>query len=119
MTIARRGEVALLVGMILMSALAASAEAQSQPSAYGRNAPSVFDGVFGNAAGSSEVSTAQLKAALTNTNAIILDARPYDEYAVSHIPGARAVPAKAGTPLLCTSVTRPRSRKASRTKLSH
>ena len=97
MTIARRGAVALLVGMILMSALAASAEAQSQPSAYGRNAPSVFDGVFGNAAGSSEVSTAQLKAALTNTNAIILDARPYDEYAVSHIPGARAVPAKAGT----------------------
>jgi len=97
MTIARRGEVALLVGMILMSALAASAEAQSQPSAYGRNAPSVFDGVFGNAAGSSEVSTAQLKAALTNTNTIILDARPYDEYAVSHIPGARAVPAKAGT----------------------
>jgi len=97
MTIARRGEVALLVGMILMSALPASTKVQSQPSAYGRDAPSVFDGVLSNAAVSSEASTAQLKAALTDTNAIILDARPYDEYAVSHIPGARAVPAKAGT----------------------
>src|SRR5437879_297877 len=89
MTIARRGEAALLVGMILMSALAASTKAQSQASAYGRDAPSVFDGVLGNAAGSSEISTAQLKAALTDSSAIILNARPYDEYAVSHIPGAR------------------------------
>jgi rhodanese-related sulfurtransferase len=29
--------------------------------------------------------------------AILLDARPYEEYAVSHIPTARAVPAKPGT----------------------
>jgi rhodanese-related sulfurtransferase len=28
---------------------------------------------------------------------VILDARPYDEYAVSHIPGARTVPGKTGT----------------------
>ncbi len=28
---------------------------------------------------------------------MILDARPFDEYAVSHIPGARTVPGKAGT----------------------
>jgi rhodanese-related sulfurtransferase len=34
---------------------------------------------------------------LTDSTAIILDARPYEEYAVSHIPGARAVPAKPGT----------------------
>jgi len=34
---------------------------------------------------------------LTEGSAIVLDARPYDEYAVSHIPGARAVPAKPGT----------------------
>jgi rhodanese-related sulfurtransferase len=34
---------------------------------------------------------------LTESSAIVLDARPYEEYAVSHISGARAVPAKPGT----------------------
>jgi rhodanese-related sulfurtransferase len=82
---------------MVMSAIAASTKVQPQPSAHGREAPSVFDGVLSNAAGTSEISTAQLRAALTNSNAIILDARPYDEYAVSHIPTARAVPAKPGT----------------------
>jgi rhodanese-related sulfurtransferase len=43
------------------------------------------------------MSTAELRAALTEGSAIVLDARPYEEYAVSHIPTARAVPAKAGT----------------------
>jgi rhodanese-related sulfurtransferase len=28
---------------------------------------------------------------------VILDARPYEEYAVSHIPGAKAIPGKPGT----------------------
>jgi rhodanese-related sulfurtransferase len=83
--------------MMVMSAVAASTKVQSQPSADGRDAPSVFDGVLSNVAGSSEISTAQLRAALNDGSAIILDARPYEEYAVSHIPGARAVPAKAGT----------------------
>jgi rhodanese-related sulfurtransferase len=93
----RRAGVTLIVAMMLASAIAASAKAESQPPAQGRDAPSVFDGVLTNVAGSSEISTAQLKAALTDSSAIILDARPYEEYAVSHIPSARAVPAKAGT----------------------
>jgi rhodanese-related sulfurtransferase len=38
-----------------------------------------------------------LQATLRNSSAIILDARPYEEYTVSHIPSARAVPAKPGT----------------------
>jgi rhodanese-related sulfurtransferase len=97
MMIDRRAGVTLIVGMMLTSAIAASAKAESQPPAQGRDAPSVFDGVLSNMAGSSEISTAQLKAALTDSSAIILDARPYEEYAVSHIPSARAVPAKAGT----------------------
>src|SRR5215831_16376655 len=80
-----------------MSAIASSTKVQAQPSAYGSNAPSVFDGVLSSSAGNSEISTAQLKAALTDSSAIVFDARPYDEYAVSHIPGARAVPAKAST----------------------
>jgi rhodanese-related sulfurtransferase len=97
MMLARRAGIALIVGMMLIGAVAASTKAHSQPSMEGRDAPNVFDGILSDAAGSSEISTAQLKAALTDSSAIILDARPHDEYAISHIPGARAVPAKAGT----------------------
>src|SRR5262245_30863257 len=87
----------LVVAMMLISAVAASTKVQSQSSLYGREPPNVFDGLLTSVAGSSEISTAQLKAALTEGSAIVLDARPYDEYAVSHIPGARAVPAKPDT----------------------
>jgi rhodanese-related sulfurtransferase len=83
--------------MMVMSAIAASTKAQPQPSAYGHEAPSIFDGVLSSVAVSPEMSTAELRVALTESSAIVLDARPYEEYAVSHIPGARAVPAKPGT----------------------
>jgi rhodanese-related sulfurtransferase len=83
--------------MMVVSAIAASTKVQPQPSAYRRDAPSVFDGVLSNVAGSPEMSTAELRAALTESTAIVLDARPYEEYAISHIPGARSVPAKPGT----------------------
>jgi len=97
MTTGQQAGIVLVVGMMLMSAIAASTKVQSQPSAGGHDAPSVFDGVLSHVAGSPEISTAELRAALTESGAIILDARPYDEYAISHIPGARAVPAKPGT----------------------
>jgi len=97
MTTRRQVRIVLVVGMMLMSAVAASTRVESQPSPHGQDVSSVFNGVLSNVAGSSEISTAQLRAALTDSSAIILDARPYEEYAVSHIPGARAVPAKAGT----------------------
>jgi len=97
MTTGQQGRLALLVVLMLMSAVAASTKAQSQLAPDGRDPPNVFDGVLNNVAGSSEIGTAQLRAALNDGSAIILDARPYEEYAVSHIPGARAVPAKAGT----------------------
>jgi rhodanese-related sulfurtransferase len=83
--------------MTAMSAMAASTRAQSEPPVQGRDAPSVLEGVLSNTGASSEISTAQLRAALTDASAIILDARPYEEYAVSHISGARAVPGKPGT----------------------
>jgi rhodanese-related sulfurtransferase len=57
----------------------------------------VFDGVISNGPGIPEISTAEFQAALRDSSAITLDARPYEEYAISHIPGARAVPAKPGT----------------------
>ena len=97
MTTSRQAGIVLIVGMMLMSGIAAWTKVQSQPSADGRNAPSVFDGVLSSVAVSPEMSTAELRAALTESSVIVLDARPYEEYAVSHIPGARAVPAKPGT----------------------
>jgi rhodanese-related sulfurtransferase len=92
MTMTRRAGIALLVGMTVMAS-----KVLSEPSAEGRGAPNVFEGVLSNAAGSSEISTAQLRAALTDGSEIVLDARPAEEYAVSHIPGARPVPRKPGT----------------------
>src|SRR6266436_6454451 len=97
MTRGQQAGIVLVVGLMVMSAIAASTKVQPQPSAHGREAPSIFDGILGNVAGSPEMSTAELRAALTESSAIVLDARPYEEYAVSHIPGARAVPAKPGT----------------------
>src|SRR6516165_10531166 len=97
MTTGRQAGIVLIVGMMLMSGIAAWTKVQSQPSADGRNAPSVFDGVLSSVAVSPEMSTAELRAALTESSVIVLDARPYEEYAVSHIPGARAVPVKPGT----------------------
>jgi len=97
MTTRQQRRLALLVVLMLMGAVAASTKAQSQLAPYGRDPPNVFDGVLSNVAGSSEIGTSQLRAALNDGSAIVLDARPYEEYAVSHIPGARAVPAKPGT----------------------
>ena len=45
---------------------------------------------------SAEVSTQQLKAILADKSAIVLDARPFREFAISHIPGAVNVAAKPG-----------------------
>src|SRR5215216_3124564 len=46
-----------------------------------------------------EVSTEELKQILATGSAVVFDARPPMEYAVSHIPGARNVGQKADTPL--------------------
>ena len=43
-----------------------------------------------------EVSTDDLRRILTEKSATVFDARPFEEYAVSHIPGARNVAAKPG-----------------------
>jgi rhodanese-related sulfurtransferase len=46
-----------------------------------------------------EVSTEELRQILADQSAIVFDARPFQEYAVSHIPGARNVSAKPGMPM--------------------
>ena len=44
-----------------------------------------------------EISTEELRAILVNRSAIVFDARPHKEFAVSHIPGAVNVAPKPGT----------------------
>jgi hypothetical protein len=62
-----------------------------------------------------EVSTEELRQILAAKRAVVFDARPYQEYAVSHIPGALNVAAKPGMPKTGTvameggSEIRPRS----------
>lgn len=59
---------------------------------------SVFDGVLHDGDDIPEISTAELREALADPAVVVLDARPFAEYAVSHIPGARSVPGKPGLP---------------------
>jgi rhodanese-related sulfurtransferase len=47
----------------------------------------------------SEVSTEELRRILAERTATVVDARPFPEYAVSHIPGARNVAPKPGVPM--------------------
>jgi rhodanese-related sulfurtransferase len=96
-----RSHQSLLAGMLsLLCACAVVAEPRETqlvaPTA-GLDRPRVFDGVLNDGSPSPEVSTAELQLALQTDSAIVLDARPYEEFAVSHIPGARTVPGKPGT----------------------
>jgi rhodanese-related sulfurtransferase len=46
-----------------------------------------------------EVSTEEMKRIVADQSAVVLDTRPYMEYAMSHIPGARVVAPKPGVPM--------------------
>ena len=46
-----------------------------------------------------EVSTEQLRVVIADKSAVVLDARPFREFAISHIPGAVNVSAKPGVPM--------------------
>lgn len=46
-----------------------------------------------------EITTEELQAILSSRSAIVLDARPYREYAISHIPGALNVAPKPAVPM--------------------
>ncbi|HKP35262.1 MAG TPA: rhodanese-like domain-containing protein [Pyrinomonadaceae bacterium] len=46
-----------------------------------------------------EVSTEELRKILVAKTAVVFDARPFKEYAISHIPGAVNVSARAGVPM--------------------
>lgn len=67
------------------------------PSAIRAQDPDIFNAVLGETnPPTPEVSTAELRQALAEGSAVVLDARPFMEFATSHIPGARNVSAKPG-----------------------
>ena len=82
--------------LLIVAAMMATAMTVRQSSAQQVNVPNVQDGVVGGGS-SPELSTARLQRVLAEKSAVVLDARPYEEYAVSHVPGARSVRAKPGT----------------------
>jgi rhodanese-related sulfurtransferase len=81
--------------LVMLAAFVVAVAAWAGPAQ--RSLPSVFDGTLGERDGAPELSTAEFRAALAEPKTVVLDARPYAEFAVSHVPGARSVLAKAGT----------------------
>jgi rhodanese-related sulfurtransferase len=73
-----------------------AAAASKPPSVATCPSPGVFDATLLETEATPEVSTAELRALLGDPRVVVLDARPAEEYAVSHIPGARSVPGKPG-----------------------
>jgi rhodanese-related sulfurtransferase len=81
----------VLVTAVVLLGVASAARAQG---------PSVHQATLGEAnEKTTEVSTDELKRILATGSAVVLDARPHMEYAMSHIPGARNVAPKAGVSL--------------------
>lgn len=87
----------LPVLLLLCAGAGCTAAAAAEPPRPAR-AVSVFDGTLRDKDPVLEISTSELQAALKDKNAVVLDARPFAEYSVSHIPGARSVPGKPGLP---------------------
>src|SRR5690348_2393621 len=96
MKITQQARIAVVAAITLGSVFAVSSQAQRLPPNVS-TLPSIFDGIVKKPADSPEISTAEFQKALDDASAIVLDARPYDEYGVSHIPGALSVPGKPGT----------------------
>ena len=81
-----------ILGPLLLLCLAASASAQT--------ARTIVQATLGESGQrTDEISTEQLRGVLLDQSAVVLDARPFREYAISHIPGAVNVAAKPGVPL--------------------
>jgi rhodanese-related sulfurtransferase len=68
--------------------------------AYGQTGGNIYQATLGESGQrTAEVSTEQLTGILADKSAVVLDARPRLEYAISHIPGALNVAAKPGVPM--------------------
>jgi rhodanese-related sulfurtransferase len=69
-------------------------------SAHAQAIPNIHQAVLNEAnARTPEISTEELRRILAAHSAMLIDARPFREFVVSHIPGARNVAAKPGVPM--------------------
>ena len=91
--------VALLVPLAGCASQAAPAAASQPPAVAAPSAPSVQQGTLLEQEKTPEVSTEDLRQILDKKTATVFDARPFKEYAVSHIPGALNVAPKPGVPM--------------------
>jgi rhodanese-related sulfurtransferase len=92
----------LFVGCLVMTALSCQAPpAVAQLTVFGAQAPFLDDAIVKESSQGPvlQVSTAELKALLSSGAAVVLDARPPEEFGISHIPGALNVSPKPGVPI--------------------
>ena len=68
--------------------------------AHGQTPGNIFQATLGESGQrTAEVSTEQLRDILADKSAVVLDTRPFREFAISHVPGAVNVAAKPGVPM--------------------
>ena len=80
------------VGLVLVSQFLLCGTALSQ------QPPNIHTATLGESGATTpEISTEELRDALANKSALVLDVRPAMEFATSHIPGAQNVAQKPGT----------------------
>ncbi len=72
----------------------------SVAAAHGQTPGTIFQATLGESGQrTAEVSTEQLRGILADKSAVVLDTRPFREFAISHIPAAVNVAAKPGVPI--------------------
>jgi rhodanese-related sulfurtransferase len=82
---------------VVMLALAVGVSLVTAGAAWGESAVSIYQATLMEPGQKTpEVSTEELRKIITEKSAMVFDARPYREYAISHIPGVLNVSAKPG-----------------------
>jgi len=85
----------LSIGISLAAAFTAALSFEA-PIVPARAASNIFDGTLRDGDSTPEISTNAFQDALRDPRVVVLDARPFEEFAKSHIPGARVVPGLPG-----------------------
>lgn len=89
-----------MIRRIAFALVAAATLGLAARSSSGQTPESIFAATLGESGQRTpEVSTEQLRRILADRSALVLDARPAAEFAISHIPGASNVAAKPGVPI--------------------
>jgi rhodanese-related sulfurtransferase len=90
----RMNRAASLIGSVTLGCVVLASLVAAQPST------SIFQGTLLEPSQKTpEVSTEELKRILADRSSLVIDARPFMEYAVSHVPGALNVSAKPDVPM--------------------